>query len=146
MKRIFMVLGMAGLACVVACLGVYFYQTKSPPDEWLGRRLGLSGSALAEFTEAHNRYAVACAEMCVKIRSSDAHLAKLVSTSREVTPEITQAMAHSDALRTQCRQNMLRHFYEVASLLHESKREEYLNLVLPLIIEPELMSKEHSHP
>lgn len=146
MKRIFIIVFTALLVCVAACIGVYQWQMRTPPDEWLGRRLGLSGGSLEQFNEAHHRYAATCAQMCVKIRNSDAELAALVMGSREFTPEIAAAMARSDALRNECRQNMLRHFYEVAALLSESKKEKYLNLVLPLIIEPELMSREHQHP
>lgn len=146
MKRILVVLGIAVIACILGCVGVYLYQMRTPPDEWIGRRLGLSGEALSTFTEAHNRYNATCNEMCVKIRNSDAHLATIVLNNRELNPEIGKAMALSDGLRIECRHNMLKHFYEVAAMLDEPKREEYLNLVLPLIIEPELMSKEHSHP
>lgn len=145
MKRILVVFGIAVIACILGCVGVYLYQMQTPPDEWIGRRLGLSGEALSAFTEAHNRYNATCSEMCVKIRDSDAHLATFVLNSREFTPEIAEAMAHSDGLRIECRQNMLKHFYEVAAILDEPKREKYLNLVLPLIVEPELMSQEHSH-
>ncbi len=146
MKRILVVLGIAVSACILGSVGVYFYQMQTPPDEWIGRRLGLSGQELSVFTEAHSRYTASCNEMCVKIRNSDARLANLVLNGREFTPEIAKAMTNSDGLRIQCRQNMLKHFYEVTAMLDAPKREKYLNLVLPLIIEPELMSKEHSHP
>lgn len=117
-----------------------------PPDQWLGQKLGLSGESLEQFTDIHHRYMLACGEMCVKIHNSDAQLASLIKGSREVTPQIAAAMARSDALRNECRQNMLRHFYTVAAMLEAPTREEYLNLVMPLIIEPELMSNEHRHP
>lgn len=146
MKRTFVVLASAVIACILGYAGIYFYRMQTPPDEWLGRRLGLSGAALAHFSEAHNRYAATCAEMCLKIRKSDTDLAKHVLSSRTFTPEIAEAMARSDALRIECRQNMLKHFYKVAAMLDEPKREIYLDLVLPLIMEPEMMSKEHSHP
>lgn len=146
MKRTFIIVVAALLVCVVACIGVYQWQLRTPPDGWLGRKLGLSGQSLAQFTEAHNRYAATCSEMCIKIRKADAELAALVLGNRQFTPEIAAAMARSDALRAECRQNMLRHFYDVAESLGEPKREKYLNLVLPLIIEPELMSREHQHP
>ncbi len=146
MRRILIILGSALFVCAAACAVVYHLQMRTPPDEWMGRRLGLSGAALEKFTEAHNRYAATCAEMCVKIRNSDAGLAQLVLGNAEFYPEIAEAMARSDALRNECRQNMLRHFYEVAEMLDASKRDTYLNLVLPLIIEPELMSREYRHP
>lgn len=146
MKRILIIIAAAILVCAFACIGVYQWQLRTPPEEWLGRRLGLSGESLEQFTEAHNRYAATCAEMCVKISNADAELAALAMSSREFSPEIAAAMARSDALRNECRQNMLRHFYEVADLLSEPKKEKYLNMVMPLIIEPELMSREHHHP
>lgn len=146
MKRILIIIAAAILVCVLACIGVYQWQLRTPPDEWLGRRLGLSDVNLEQFIEAHNRYAATCAEMCVKISKSDAELAAFITGSREFTPQIAAAMARSDALRNECRQNMLRHFYAVAAMLEAPKREKYLNLVMPLIIEPELMSKDHQHP
>lgn len=146
MKKVFIVLSAAALVCVLACIGIFQFKMQTPPDEWLGQELGLSGEKLEQFTAAHNRYATTCGQMCVRIRNSDAELAALVLGSRKFTPEIAAAMARSDALRNECRQNMLRHFYEVVAMLEEPMREKYLNLVMPLIIEPELMSQEHRHP
>lgn len=145
MKRAVLILALALAACIGACVVVYFYQMRTPSDEWMGRRLGLSGEALAEFTEAHNRYTATCAEMCLRIQKADARLAALVLKNTEFTPEIAEAMAAADAIRNECRQNMLQHFYEVSGMLDARKREIYMDLVLPLIVQPELMSQEYSH-
>lgn len=146
MKRVLLILALAIVACIAACAIVYFYQMRIPSDEWMGRRLGLSGEALAEFTAAHYRYAATCAEMCRKIQNADARLAALVLENTGFNAEIVEAMTSADALRTECRQNMLRHFYEVAAMLGPRERETYMDLVLPLIVHPELMSQGYQHP
>lgn len=145
MKRILMVLGVALIACALAWSLVYHFRMQLPADEWVGTRLGLSGAALERFTEAHNRYNARCAEMCIRIRESDSKLAELVLGNDEFTPEIAEAMARSDALRHECRQNMLKHFYGITKLLDATQRDSYLDLVMPLIVQPELMSSEHWH-
>lgn len=144
--RVLTVLLAAVLACAAACLAAYHYNARIPPEVWMGRHLGLRGDALEEFTAAHNRYAATCAAMCVRIRESDERLGKLVLSGTSLTPAIMEAMAASDALRLECRQNMLAHFYEVSGMLDEKQRRDYLETVLPLIVEPELMSREHQHP
>lgn len=144
--RVLTVLVAAALACATACLAAYHYNARIPPEVWMGRHLGLRGDALAEFTLAHNRYAATCAAMCVRIRESDDRLGRLVLAGTSLTPAIMEAMSASDALRLECRQNMLAHFYEVAGLLDEKQRRAYLKTVLPLIVEPELMSRGHQHP
>lgn len=146
MKRAIIILTLALASCVGACLMVYFHQMRTPSEEWMGRRLGLRDERLAEFTEAHNRYAATCAEMCVKIQQADAHLAALILSSTALTPEIRKAMAASDALRSECREGILRHAYEVSAMLGPRERATYLNLVLPLIVQPDLMSQAHHHP
>lgn len=140
-----LILVAALMACILACVAVYMVNMRTPPEEWIGKRLGLQGEALAAFTQAHNRYAATCAEMCVRIRASDEQLSQLIVANRKVTPEIEAAIAASDALRNECRRNMLAHFYEVASMLEPAQEKEYLRLVLPLIVEPELMARGHHH-
>ncbi len=145
MKRIVFILVAALAVGVGACVVVYFWNVGRPPEEWMGKRLGLRGSKLEAFTLAHNRYASTCAEMCRKIQASDERLASLILGSRQVTPEIEEALAASDALRNECRRNMLAHFYEVAGMLEPSRQKQYLQLVLPLIVEPGLMSRQYHH-
>lgn len=145
MKRLLLILVAAVALCAIACVVVYTVNTRMPPEEWVGKRLGLHGDALEAFTQAHNRYAATCAEMCVRIRASDERLTALILSNRQVTPEVEAAVAESDALRNECRRNMLAHFYQVATMLPPAQEEEYLRMVLPLIVDPELMSREHHH-
>lgn len=146
MKKLLLLVAAVLAVCALSCVFVYMMNMRKSPDEWVGQRLGLRGEALEEFRQAHGRYAATCAEMCVRIQASDKELARLISSSREVTPEITAAIARSDALRNECRRNMLAHFYEVAAMLETDQARSYLQMVLPLIVEPELMSQEHQHP
>lgn len=145
MNRFLLILTAALVACVVACVAVYNITMRTPPEEWIGKQLGLRGDRLEAFTNAHNRYAIHCAEMCVRIKASDQKLATLILSHRTVTPEIEAAIARSDALRNECRRSMLAHFYEVTALLDPAQAEAYLQLVMPLIVNPEMMSREHHH-
>jgi hypothetical protein len=146
MKKLLLLAAAVFAVCALTCVVVYAINMRKPPEEWVGQRLGLRGEALEEFRQAHGRYAATCAEMCVRIQASDQELARLIASSREVTPEITAAIAQSDALRNECRQNMLAHFYAVAAMLEADQARSYLQMVLPLIVEPELMSQQHQHP
>lgn len=145
MKRILLILGAALAICILACVASYMVNMRTPPEEWIGKRLGLKGEALDAFTQAHNRYAATCAEMCVRIRASDEQLSRLIMANDKVTPEIEAAIAASDALSNECRRNMLAHFYEVAAMLEPARREKYLQLVLPLIVDPSMMERQHAH-
>ncbi len=143
MKRVLFILLIALGASALACVVAYKCNMQVRPEEWVAHRLSLRGKAREDFTAVHNRYAATCEEMCARIRESDEQLSRLILSSSQMTPEIEAAMARSDALRNECRRNMLAHFYEVASLLEPGKREAYLQMVMPLIVEPGLMSGEH---
>ncbi len=145
MKRGVGILLLAAAVCLLAYAGMYHYRTQENPDEWLGRQLGLDGPELAAFTEAHNQYAGRCAEMCERIEKVNRELVHHVASSREMTPKIIAAIEKSESLRAECRQNMLRHFYQVAGMLSPDQAEEYLRLVLPLVTENERMEAAH-HP
>lgn len=145
MKRAILILGAMLLACLLACAAVYYFQTRQPPAEWMGQRLGLEGAALADFTAAHNQYAESCSEMCQRIALVDDELANEILSSHEPTPRIIELMANAESLRAECKQKMLRHFYEVAKLLDQEKQTEYLQLVLPLIAEQSHMQQAHHH-
>lgn len=145
MKKPAHVLVITLLACVAAGLATYHVRTQQDPSEWLGRQLGLEGERLAEFTAAHNEYAIACAEMCRRINAANSELAELVINEREVTPGIVEALSRTEALRAECKQNMLAHFMNVAGMLDKEKQGAYMKLVLPLIAERDYMEKSHEH-
>jgi hypothetical protein len=143
MRRAGLVIAAALLACGIGFFAVYSLQTSKPPAQWMGQRLGLGGEALAEFTAAHNRYFSFCADMCRRIDTAEGKLVAAVRSHREMTADVAAALEEADALRTECRKAMLEHFYEVAELLNESQQAEYLELVLPLIVDPGNMRQAH---
>lgn len=144
MKRAALVLVAALLAGALGYFGAFSLQTRQPPDEWMGRRLGLDGEALAAFTAAHNRYFSFCADMCRRIDAAEGRLVAAVRGHRAVTAEVATALEEADALRTECRKAMLAHFYEVAQLLNARQQAEYLDLVLPLVVDPGNMRQAHA--
>lgn len=144
MKRAIAVLAAAAAACLLAYWGTYTLRMRQPPEEWMGRRLGLEGDALAALTAAHNRYFSHCAEMCRRIDAAETRLVAAVHGNRKVTDDVAAALADADALRTECRRNMLAHFYEVAALLDDERQTEYLELVLPLVVDPGNMRRSHA--
>ena len=74
--------------------------------------------------------------MCAHITQTDSRLAGLIESRRTVTQEIREALAESDRVRTECRLKMLEHFYEVAAVMPEEKRKKYLDMVLPVVLDP----------
>jgi hypothetical protein len=81
--------------------------------------------------------------MCARITQTDSRLAGLIDSSRTVTEEIREALADSDRVRTECRLKMLEHFYEVAAAMPEEKRKKYLDMVLPVVLNPGEMDSSH---
>jgi len=74
---------------------------------------------------------------------TDSRLAGLIESSRTVTQEIREALAERDPVRTECRLKMLEHFYEVAAVMPEEKQKKYLDMVLPVVLNPGGMDSSH---
>jgi head-tail adaptor len=66
---------------------------------------------------------------------ANAHLGTLALGSHTVTPDLRAAVAETDRIRTAARITMLEHFYAVAAQLPPDKRRDYLQKVLPLVID-----------
>jgi hypothetical protein len=134
MKRLFACAAVALLVFLSTGWTVYRMKSRQNPAEWLGKRFELSGHALEAFLAAHERYTSACGETCRRIVEADAALALAMLKAERITPEIEDAIQASAQLDAQCRVNMLRHFYEAASNIPDERREEYLRLVMPLVL------------
>ncbi|HMP89690.1 MAG TPA: hypothetical protein PJ991_05790 [Kiritimatiellia bacterium] len=145
MKRFAAVVILTLLACVTAGLIAYYMHTRQDPAEWVGRKLGLEGIKLTEFTAAHNEYVVSCAEMCRRIEEVNDVLADQLMVKQEVTPDVIAILSRAESLRAECKQNMLTHFMKVAELLDKEKQSKYMQLVMPLITERDQMEKSHEH-
>jgi len=137
--------GIIGLAAVlivgtVAAFTAFFiFHRPQPAPDWLQRRFALTEDQFRRVDAMNREYAATCTEMCNRIRESDARLADLLAASDRVTPEIRNALAETDRVRTDCRTHMLAHFYEVAAVMPAEKRRQYLTMVYPLIQDPEVM-------
>ena len=134
MKRLLIFLAAALALCGAACLVVMHFQSRQPPAEWLGRRFDLEGETLSKFVRIHEEYSSQCSDTCLRIMAADQALASSVRQANQVTPEIKAAIEAAAQVDAECRANMLRHFYEASALLPENRRDEYLRLVMPLVL------------
>lgn len=146
MKRGLQVLILAISLFAISSFLYYHIHMQTPSGEWMGSRLGLSGEQLNSFVEAHNRYLEECAERCEKIAAAEESLALEIARHDQLEPEVMAVLAQLNTLGNECQENMLRHFFEVAAILPEHKRDVYLEMVLPLVINSSSMAQRHGHP
>ena len=81
--------------------------------------------------------------MCARIAQADSRLSGVIDSSRTATQEIREALVETDRVRSECRLKMLEHFYEVAAAMPEEKRKKYLDMVLPVVLNPGEMDSSH---
>ncbi len=144
MKRGLVTLVLAIIAVVVTAVVVYQRsQPRATPMGWLRTEFGLDDAQASRAGALHAEYEMQCREMCRKIAASDDRLVELIRTSKEVTPEIRAAIAETDRYRTECRANMLGHFYLIAAEMPPAKREKYLSMMLPTVLHPAEMERSH---
>ncbi|HEY5811700.1 MAG TPA: hypothetical protein VIT23_03490 [Terrimicrobiaceae bacterium] len=142
--------GLWAFATVVACglitaiIVFVWVRDRSEPMRWLHTKFSLEHPQTEKVQRIYVEYERECATMCARIAESDAQLEKLVLSSQEVTPEIQQAIVETDRLRSECRSNMLSHFYRIAAELPAERRNEYLSMVLPSLLQPGQMAQAHS--
>ena len=117
-------------------LSYYFFQHRGSPPDWLRKEFSLNQEQSARIMGLNAEYGPKCEDMCARITQTDSRLAGLIESSRTITPEIREALAESDRVQTECRLKMLEHFYEVAAVMPEEKRKKYLDMVLPVVLNP----------
>ena len=125
-----------GLAAALGVLSYYLFQDRSTPVDWLRREFSLNEEQSARIVVLSAEYGPQCEEMCARITKTDSRLAGLIASSGTVAQEIREALAESDHVRSECRLTMLEHFYEVAAAMPEEKRKKYLDMVLPVVLNP----------
>jgi len=118
---------------------------RSTPMGWLRSEFGLNDAQMHQAEAISADYQDHCREMCARIAVADRKLAEMIRSQREVTPEIRDAIASTDRLRTECRTRMLEHFYEIARELPPEQQDRYLAIVLPSVLNPAMMAEAHSH-
>ncbi|MBN8708044.1 MAG: hypothetical protein BGO12_01115 [Verrucomicrobia bacterium 61-8] len=144
MKRGGLIVLLIAVAAIVAALVACLVQHKSSPVEWLRSEYGLNAAQMKQAAALHDDYRTVCAQLCSKIATTDAALTKAIRSNTTATPQIVAAIAETDRVRTECRIQMLEHFYKTAALMPEDRRAKYLEKVLPLVLHPGEMHAEHS--
>lgn len=145
MKNGWILLIAAGCVAVLAAAGVRIWSAHAAePMNWLRTEFSLSAEQAARAEAGYAEYQSYCAEMCARIAEADRRLERLIQTHSEVNPAIRQAIAETDALRTDCRTRMLEHFYRIAADIPADRREKYLNIVLPQVLHPGEMGAPHN--
>jgi len=143
MKRGGLIVLLVIVAAIAAAFVTCFVQHKPSSVEWLRSEYGLSADQMKQAVALHADYQAVCMEMCEKIATTDAALTQAIRSNITATPQIAMAIAETDRVRTECRIQMLEHFYKTAALLPENKRAKYLEKVLPLVLHPGEMHAEH---
>jgi hypothetical protein len=145
MRRGLIVLMILVVAALVAAVGVFAWAREhASPMSWLRSEFSLDGRRAESVARIHAEYETDCARMCARIAETDQRLTALISSSRNVTPEIREAIIESDRVRSECRTKMLEHFYRIAAELPSERRTEYLEVVLPAVLRPGDMAQLHS--
>jgi hypothetical protein len=143
MKKGLLVLATAIVLGIIAAAAVCWFSHRESSEDWFREKFGLSQQQAQQAAALHQEFKISCAEMCARIEQTDARLAKAIQASDGMTPEIRTAIAETETIRTECRANMLEYFYKTAATLPSTKKQAYLNLVLPTVLEPGEMSGTH---
>ena len=132
-----------GLGTAMGILSYCFFRDRISPADWLRKEFSLNEKQSARILALNAEYGPQCKEMCARIAQADSRLAGLIDSSRIVTQEIREALVETDRVRSECRLKMLEHCYEVATAMPEEKRGKYIEMILPVVLDPGRMAEAH---
>lgn len=123
-------------------------KSRLPELEWLRRKLDLTEAQFAKVASIHESYRPTCEDLCMKVMASHSRIKNLANPQEAVSRELEQALKEHALLHAQCQTAMLNHLHNTASVLSKEQAQDYLELMLPQIIELPLepRAREHSHP
>lgn len=107
---------------------------------WLRTEFKLTAAQYDRIRVLHEKYSGECGLMCQRISDVNARLDRLISTGREVSPELSSTMYEAARVQAECRKAMLSHIYEVAAAMEPSQGARYVQMMKETIIEPGLPS------
>jgi hypothetical protein len=148
MRRLVVILALAGLLG----LGAYFLSygiarctfCQAPdahdPSSWMRQEFHLSDAQYAQVKQLEAGYHPHCAMMCGQIDQTHLVLKNLILANETVTPEIEAALKKDGEVQEQCREDMLRHFYEVSQALPPAEGKRYLQIMQIQVVAPEKIS------
>lgn len=148
MKRLVVILAFA----VLLGLGAYFLSygiarctfcrvpDTNDPSAWMRQEFHLNDVQYDQVKKLDAAYYPHCADMCDQIDQSHMALKSLIMASPAMTPEIEAALKKDSAIQQQCREDMLRHFYEVSQAMPPAEGKRYLQIMQVQVVEPEKTS------
>jgi len=154
MKHLVAVLALAallGLAAYFLCYGVARSTFCPAPDardasSWVRWEFHLNDTQYAQVKKLDTEYYPHCVEMCDQIRQSHLALKNLILTSPTMTAEIEAALKTDSAIQQECREDMLRHFYEVSQAMPPAEGKRYLEIMQSQVVEPVQPSPAQAAP
>jgi hypothetical protein len=147
-RLIWVVLGALVIGILAFC-AYHFFATRelremvAAPNgemEWLRQEYHLSDAQFKKIETLHSAYVPICNEMCSRIAAANAKLDRLVSDSKEITPELQNAIQEDGVVQGECRKQMLAHIYQVSAQMSPAEGERYLRMMKARIIQPGLAS------
>lgn len=155
MKRLLFVLALAvavGAASYVTCYRHVMATAVLTPDgtdadlAWLKREFALTPAQFEKVLALHHAYCPVCADHCARYAAERTRLESLLKEKDAWSPEIGQTVAAIAAIRSECRQSMLHHAYEVAACMSPEEGRRYLDMIREQVLaeEPAGMMA-HSH-
>jgi Spy/CpxP family protein refolding chaperone len=148
MKRLVVILALAallGLGAYFVSYGIARCTFCRVPDAkdssgWMRQEFHLTEAQYAQVKQLEIAYHPHCAEMCLQIGQSRLTLKNLILANGTMTPDIEAALKKDGEVQQQCRENMLRHFYEVSQALPPAEGKRYLQIMQAQVVEPEKTS------
>jgi hypothetical protein len=111
------------------------------PTAWMRQEFHLNDAQYAQVKKMESDYHPHCTIMCDRIEQSHLALKKLILSSNGLTPEVQAALQNDTAVQEQCREDMLRHFYEVSQALPPDQAQRYLAIMQTQVVETENASQ-----
>jgi Spy/CpxP family protein refolding chaperone len=144
MKRLVVILALAILLGAGAYLVSYgiarstFCQMPDAGDSsgWMRQEFHLTDTQYAQVKKLEADYHPHCVDLCDQIEQSHLTLKNLILANGTLTPEIEAALKKDGAVQQQCREDMLRHFYEVSQAMPAEEGKRYLEIMQAQVVEP----------
>lgn len=148
MKRLVVILALAvllgagayvvfyGIACRTFCR----VPDAHDPSGWMRQEFHLNDAQYAQVKKLDAAYYPHCADMCNQIEQSHLALKNLILVNGTMTPEVEAALKKDGAVQQQCREDMLRHFYEVGQAMPPAEGKRYLQIMQVQVVAPEKTS------
>jgi len=132
-KKLLLVLAVAFLAGGIAC-ALYYRHSVAPvqaEDEmhWLRREFRLTDAQIAEIQRMDRAYRPICDGHCQDYLEAHERLTAMLAQSRKWTPEMAQTMERLYRVEMECHRDMLKHAYEVSSLMAPEEARRYLGMI-----------------